>query len=303
MAAIEARPSARARLTPVEHRRASACWSSSRAGCVVELRRRPGAVRPGRCSIGLHERRALRPGRPGLHDGVRHHRADQLRPRRPVHARLRSLRPCTWSTSGWASVDSTAAASWLAARSRWWSSHGASAASINVSAERLAYRRLRSAPKLAPLITAVGLSFVFRGIAAGLRERLGARRTGRRCCRAARQVEGVFVYKLWMAVIVVARHRPAAADDLDRAKTRRARPCGRRPGPGRRPADGHQRQPHHLVHVRSRRRPGRRGRRAVLPCPRPTTYYDTGSQLGLIAFTAAVLGGIGNLPAPCSAAC
>src|ERR1700712_1958798 len=36
---------------------------------------------------------------------------------------------------------------------------------INVSAEFLAYRRLRNAPKLAPLMTAVGLSFVFRGIA------------------------------------------------------------------------------------------------------------------------------------------
>ena len=33
------------------------------------------------------------------------------------------------------------------------------------------------------------------------------------------------------------------------------------------------------------------------------TRYDAGFQLGLIAFTAAVLGGVGNLPAPCSAAC
>ncbi|HEY6794560.1 MAG TPA: branched-chain amino acid ABC transporter permease [Kineosporiaceae bacterium] len=36
------------------------------------------------------------------------------------------------------------------------------AASLNVTAERLAYRRLRRAPKLAPLITAVGLSFVYQ---------------------------------------------------------------------------------------------------------------------------------------------
>jgi branched-chain amino acid transport system permease protein len=33
---------------------------------------------------------------------------------------------------------------------------------LNMSAERLAYRRLRRAPKLAPLITAVGLSFVYQ---------------------------------------------------------------------------------------------------------------------------------------------
>ncbi len=38
---------------------------------------------------------------------------------------------------------------------------------MNVGAERLAYRRLRRAPKLAPLITAVGLSFIFQWI--GLR--------------------------------------------------------------------------------------------------------------------------------------
>jgi branched-chain amino acid transport system permease protein len=36
------------------------------------------------------------------------------------------------------------------------------AAALNMTAERLAYRRLRRAPKLAPLITAVGLSFVYQ---------------------------------------------------------------------------------------------------------------------------------------------
>ena len=36
---------------------------------------------------------------------------------------------------------------------------------INVAIEFLAYRRLRRAPKLAPLITAVGLSFIFQWFA------------------------------------------------------------------------------------------------------------------------------------------
>src|SRR3954452_22201728 len=36
------------------------------------------------------------------------------------------------------------------------------AGGLNVAAERLAYRRLRRAPKLAPLITAVGLIFVYQ---------------------------------------------------------------------------------------------------------------------------------------------
>ena len=37
-------------------------------------------------------------------------------------------------------------------------------ASINVAIERFAYRRLRHAPKLAPLITAVGMSFILQNV-------------------------------------------------------------------------------------------------------------------------------------------
>ena len=37
-------------------------------------------------------------------------------------------------------------------------------ATLNVGAEFFAYRRLRNAPKLAPLITAVGLSFIFQNV-------------------------------------------------------------------------------------------------------------------------------------------
>jgi branched-chain amino acid transport system permease protein len=40
----------------------------------------------------------------------------------------------------------------------------ASAALLNVSIERFAYRPLRSAPKLAPLISAIGMSFVLQNI-------------------------------------------------------------------------------------------------------------------------------------------
>jgi branched-chain amino acid transport system permease protein len=40
----------------------------------------------------------------------------------------------------------------------------AGAATVNVLAERVAYRRLRRAPKLAPLITAVGLSFIYQWV-------------------------------------------------------------------------------------------------------------------------------------------
>jgi branched-chain amino acid transport system permease protein len=38
-------------------------------------------------------------------------------------------------------------------------------AAINVSIERVAYRPLRNAPKLAPLISAIGMSFILQNIA------------------------------------------------------------------------------------------------------------------------------------------
>ena len=36
--------------------------------------------------------------------------------------------------------------------------------SLNVMIERMAYRPLRTAPKLAPLITAVGVSFILQNV-------------------------------------------------------------------------------------------------------------------------------------------
>ena len=100
-------------------------------------------------------------------------------------------------------------------------------AGVNMSAERLAYRRLRSAPKLAPLMTAVGISFIFRGIAQ--QEYInGSAQKNWPVVWGGPQVEGVFVYKLLM---VVRRHGAAAAgDDLHRVQDQdRARRCGRPP--------------------------------------------------------------------------
>ena len=46
--------------------------------------------------------------------------------------------------------------------------------SLNVMIERVAYRPLRSAPKLAPLITAVGFSFILQNVGHPLARRLAA---------------------------------------------------------------------------------------------------------------------------------
>ena len=79
--------------------------------------------------------------------------------------------------TGSGSTTTSWAAGIAAARHRAGRLHGRSAAGLNVAAERLAYRRLRRAPKLAPLITAVGLSFVFQFIGITT-QRLRARSTG-----------------------------------------------------------------------------------------------------------------------------
>ena len=86
---------------------------------------------------------------------------------------------------------------------------------FNVLIEKLAYRRLRNAPKLAPLITAVGVSFIlqnmgiiFNGSAPNSRQRVAAGIDLDRLDRGAHQVPH--------------RHRRddsvAVVDDMDRAE-------------------------------------------------------------------------------------
>ena len=119
--------------------------------------------------FGLQTRRHLRARRARLHPRLRHHRADQLRPRRPVHARNAAQRdhhqPLVLDARRRAGLGRSCASPW----SRAWRSAPPSTSCI----ELFAYRRLRHAPKLAPLITAVGFSFILQNVGQRL-ERLGA---------------------------------------------------------------------------------------------------------------------------------
>ena len=101
-----------------------------------------------------------------VHDGVRHHRADQLRPRRRLHRCRASTRS---SSAGRCSTSIALATQQLrrpAARAR----HRLSALDDRRRHHRggrssfVAYRRLRDSPRLAPLITAIGVSFLIEGI-------------------------------------------------------------------------------------------------------------------------------------------
>jgi len=165
-------------------------------------------------------------------------------------------------------------------------------ASLNIVAERVAYRRLRRAPKIASLITAVGLSFIFQWI--------GLTWNGSRPKNWPSVVEGevhiggieidyttflvigVTIPLLLLLSFIVQKTRQgkamrATAQDQDAAR---------------------------LMGINVDRTiaftfaiggamAGAAGTLFVESIG--TTRYDAGFTLGLIAFTAAVMGGIGNL--------
>jgi branched-chain amino acid transport system permease protein len=166
--------------------------------------------------------------------------------------------------------------------------------SINVAVERIAYRPLRHAPKLAPLITAIGMSFILQNI--GLLWN-GPGQVGiRRVLPGGTAFEIGSVHIPWISIIVVAvtvpllillsyvvRHTRqgkamrATAQDSDAAR---------------------------LMGIDVNRTIAftfalggvMAGAAGVMYAQfTTTTRWDAGFQLGLIAFTAAVLGGIGNL--------
>lgn len=168
------------------------------------------------------------------------------------------------------------------------------AGALNVAAERVAYRRLRRAPKLAPLITAVGLSFCYQwlgqqGFVSGSApKQWPALITGSFNVGAVTVnwstiiVVGVTIPLLLALSYVVQRTRQgkamrATAQDQDAARLMGIdvdRTIAFTFGLG-----GAMAGAAGLLFLESI----------------GTSRWDAGFQLGLIAFTAAVLGGIGNL--------
>jgi branched-chain amino acid transport system permease protein len=167
------------------------------------------------------------------------------------------------------------------------------AAALNVTAERLAYRRLRRAPKLAPLITAVGLSFVYQW--GGVRTNGSSPRSWTTVLgNSGFEVAGVHID--WSTLVVIGVTVPllllmtwivqntrqgkamrATAQDQDAARLMGIdvdRTIAFTFGLG-----GAMAGAAGLLYLESI----------------GTTRWDAGFRLGLIAFTAAVLGGIGRL--------
>ena len=95
-----------------------------------------------------------------LHAGLRHHRADQLRARRRVHD---GLVPGVAVGARWAD-PATGPVGVVSGTEPDPDHHGVRDRRLNVLIERVGYKPLRNAPKLAPLITAVGFSFVLQNV-------------------------------------------------------------------------------------------------------------------------------------------
>ena len=210
---------------------------------------------------------AVRADRRRLHGGLRHRPAHQLRPRRDLHdRRLRGPRHLSCALPG------RHLALWVLPLMI----IGAIIASVAVAVlmERFAYRPLRNAPRLAPLITAIGVS-VF------LQEAVRLFYPGAKSKLPFPQIDVV----TGPALQIGGADHPAAGD-LHRRRPRhlrrrssgtsstapgRPRHAGRLPGPRHRPADGHQHRPDHRRRLRPRRRPRRRRRRRPGPAEPATS--------------------------------
>lgn len=166
-------------------------------------------------------------------------------------------------------------------------------ASINVGIERFAYRRLRRAPKLAPLITAVGMSFILQFI--GLTWNGSGQKSWNSVLPGGFMIIGnVKIY--YMTLILFAVTAPLLLFlTYIVAKTKQGKAMR---------ATAQDQDAARLMGINVNRTisftfalggalAGAAGLLYVETIG--TTAYNLGYQLGLIAFTSAVLGGIGNL--------
>jgi branched-chain amino acid transport system permease protein len=166
-------------------------------------------------------------------------------------------------------------------------------ASMNVTAEFVAYRKLRRAPKLAPLITAVGVSFIFQWF--GLRLNGSTQKNWPKVIPdGGIQIGDVTIE--WSMLVVFAVTIPLLLLlSFIVQKTRQGKAMR---------ATAQDQDAARLMGINVNRTisftfalgGAMAGAAGLLFLETfGTTRYDAGFQLGLIAFTSAVLGGIGNL--------
>jgi branched-chain amino acid transport system permease protein len=166
---------------------------------------------------------------------------------------------------------------------------------LNVSIESVAYRPLRGAPRLAPLITAIGMSFILQDVA------IGWKNVSYVAVPSILPKSNVFsiagVVYTWQKFIIVLVTLPVLLALIWLVQKTRQGKAMR--------ATAQDRDAAAMMGINVNRTisftfliagalAGAGGLLYALYFGQ--VRYDTGFQLGLIAFTAAVLGGIGNLP-------
>ncbi|MFL5934353.1 MAG: branched-chain amino acid ABC transporter permease [Gaiellaceae bacterium] len=166
-------------------------------------------------------------------------------------------------------------------------------AAVNASIELVAYRRLRNAPRLAVLITAVGMSFIIQNISLAVFD------VNFRSIPSLISHNDVFhvggVHYTWEALFVVLVTVPVLLVLTYLVRNTRQGKAMR--------ATAQDPEASAMMGINVNRTisftfllaGGLAGIGAVLFLVEFNVRYDTGFELGLIAFTAAVLGGIGNL--------
>ncbi len=166
-------------------------------------------------------------------------------------------------------------------------------ASLNVLIERLAYRRLRDAPKLAPLITAVGVSFVLQFI--GLKWNGSAPRNFTTVLpQTSFTVHGVVVP--WNALAIISLTIPLLlilVTLVNKTKQGRAMRATAQDKDAARLMGIDVNKTISFTFALGGAMAGAAG--LMFAQSVGTVAYNIGFQLGLIAFTSAVLGGVGNL--------
>ncbi len=164
---------------------------------------------------------------------------------------------------------------------------------INVTIEFLAYRRLRRAPKLAPLITAVGFSFILQWFALQFHGSTPHQHPSS-LPQGALNIKGVEIdYSFLIVLGVTIPLLLLMSYIVQRTKQGKAMRATAQDQDAARLMGINVNRTISFVFALGGALAGTAG--IMYEQTVGTTSYLLGQQLGLIAFTAAVLGGIGNL--------
>ncbi|MDQ5820183.1 MAG: branched-chain amino acid ABC transporter permease, partial [Actinomycetota bacterium] len=167
-------------------------------------------------------------------------------------------------------------------------------AGINVLVELVGYRRLRNAPRLAPLITAVGMSFIIQNI--GLAVYGVPFRSGSELVPHTNVFTVFGVSYQWHKLMVLLVTIPVLAGLTWFVSATRQGKAMRATSQDMEAASVMGINVNRTISITFALAGALAAVAGLLYMVQFNVRYDTGFELGLIAFTAAVLGGIGNLP-------